>query len=329
VASDVHLKKGQVVFRQGDTPKCCYIIVKGSVGIYIKDADEMERDALDHDKKEKEDSSTQRRLSFEAGSYYTKTDRFGSWVNTLQVGDTFGKMALLHEKPRSATVRCLEPCDLLAVKKTSFDNVIKASELLENYNRMTFFQQHVPGFVKIIPEPRVHPSYWFKRQTFKLGHCFLEEGAVVKEKIWVVRRGQVAYTRNGWTKSHDSDTQGIGDVFSSMSAVPFLSAEPFTVTVASDECQVFFLETEFFVNFDDAPGSVLTTLRSILRHDITKRLKQLSIQNNIGRDPMQSPRASGFPDWREAPATAPRTAILRKSACSQSLPSLSGRPSPR
>ena len=34
------------------------------------------------------------------------------------------------------------------------------------------------------------------------------------------------------------------------------------------------------------------------------RLKQLSIQHNVGREPMQSPRAAGFPDWREAAALA-------------------------
>ena len=42
----------------------------------------------------------------------------------LGVGDFFGEMALLNDKPRSATVRALTPVDLIALDKEDFRRVV-------------------------------------------------------------------------------------------------------------------------------------------------------------------------------------------------------------
>jgi hypothetical protein len=75
-----HFEPGQEVFHQGDVGDRIYIIVSGTV--------EIVRD--DHR------------------------------VATLGRGDFFGETALLLQAQRSATVRCLEPADLLALPKREF-----------------------------------------------------------------------------------------------------------------------------------------------------------------------------------------------------------------
>lgn len=231
--------------------------------------------------------------------------------------DVFGELALLSDQPRSATVKCLEACTFLIVDKDSFNKVIRADLLRMSYEAMHFFQMHVPGFQVIEPLPPVHPSYHFKKRTFKKGHCFLAEGAATEETIWAIQVGEVKLTRKDWMRGKEKDTMGAGEVFCSMSAVPLLAAEPFTVTVTSPTCEVFVLNSSFFCEMQE---SVLSELRKHLRQDIMKRVKSLCIKSATGRDAMQSPRAEGFPDWREAPATAPRTAIANRGPSPVSTP---------
>lgn len=42
-------------------------------------------------------------------------------VAVLQKGDTFGEQALLHNKPRAATIQCLEPCFFAVLSKSDYE----------------------------------------------------------------------------------------------------------------------------------------------------------------------------------------------------------------
>lgn len=48
-------------------------------------------------------------------------------LKEIGVGGFFGEMALIHNAPRTATVRTLEPTRVLEVEKEAFDNVLKRS----------------------------------------------------------------------------------------------------------------------------------------------------------------------------------------------------------
>jgi len=48
----------------------------------------------------------------------------------LQPGDIFGEMALLDNKPRSATSVCAEDCTMLAINKVNFESMVKAQPQL-------------------------------------------------------------------------------------------------------------------------------------------------------------------------------------------------------
>lgn len=85
-----HFEPGQCVFEQGDPGDRVYVIIKGSAEVVRM-----------HDGTEQEQQ-----------------------VRVLTGGEYFGEMALMRRAPRSATVRCLEPMDVLSIEKTDFSALI-------------------------------------------------------------------------------------------------------------------------------------------------------------------------------------------------------------
>ncbi|MBI3211961.1 MAG: FAD-dependent oxidoreductase [Simkania negevensis] len=86
--AELHFEPGEIIFHQGDIGDYLYIIVRGEVEVFI-----MEKG------KEKV-------------------------VAKLGQGQYFGEMALLNQRSRSASVRCLNPVDVLALKKNDFGILI-------------------------------------------------------------------------------------------------------------------------------------------------------------------------------------------------------------
>jgi CRP/FNR family cyclic AMP-dependent transcriptional regulator len=54
----------------------------------------------------------------------------GEFVNVLQSGNYFGELALLADRPRSATVTTIEPSRLLVLTEVQFRQVFRDSSLL-------------------------------------------------------------------------------------------------------------------------------------------------------------------------------------------------------
>lgn len=92
----LHFESGEVIFHQGDIGDFLYIITDGSV------------EAI-----KSKDGKPQR-------------------IEQLKKGDFFGEMALMNHKTRSATIRCIEPTDVLAISKSDFDVLISNFKDLRN-----------------------------------------------------------------------------------------------------------------------------------------------------------------------------------------------------
>ncbi len=94
----LHYETGEIIFHQGDIGDYLYIIVDGKVQV-LKNKD---------GKEEK--------------------------VCTLSKGEYFGEMALLSKGERSATVQCMEPTNVLALRKRDFGLLISNfDELKRNF----------------------------------------------------------------------------------------------------------------------------------------------------------------------------------------------------
>ena len=87
----VRVMAGQTVVREGDDPDAFFIVVRGLVGVYRS-----------YDGEERE-------------------------VNRLGPGEFFGEIGLLSGEPRVATVRALEPSELLRLDQETFQRLISAS----------------------------------------------------------------------------------------------------------------------------------------------------------------------------------------------------------
>lgn len=95
-----HYEKGEVIFNEGDIGDYFYIIVKGEVEIVKKSGNEFER------------------------------------VAVLSAGEYFGEMAILRDQKRSATVRCLTPVDVLALRNKDFGAIMaNLQELKTNFEK--------------------------------------------------------------------------------------------------------------------------------------------------------------------------------------------------
>jgi NADH:ubiquinone reductase (H+-translocating) len=91
-----HYEPGQCVFEQGDLGDRVYIIGSGKAQVVrCEDGQEIP-------------------------------------LAVLGAGEYFGEMALLHRAPRSATVRCVEAMDVLAIEKGDFDTLVTHLDELRN-----------------------------------------------------------------------------------------------------------------------------------------------------------------------------------------------------
>jgi NADH:ubiquinone reductase (H+-translocating) len=80
-----HYEAGEAIIRQGDLADAFYVIVRGTVQV-VREADGQETE-----------------------------------LARLAAGDSFGELGLLQQRRRSATVRALEPTDLIALGRADFD----------------------------------------------------------------------------------------------------------------------------------------------------------------------------------------------------------------
>jgi CRP-like cAMP-binding protein len=79
------LIRGDVLFREGDTADCLYVVTRGRLAIVM----------------------------------VNEFDRRETVVSLMEPGDLFGEMAMLDDGPRSAMARALEPTDVLCVPYTA------------------------------------------------------------------------------------------------------------------------------------------------------------------------------------------------------------------
>ena len=89
-----NLESGRELFREGDAADAFYLIARGRVGAFKKEAGIEKR------------------------------------VRVMETGDALGEIALLQDSPRTATVRALAPTILLALSREHFQNLFAVSREL-------------------------------------------------------------------------------------------------------------------------------------------------------------------------------------------------------
>ncbi len=93
--AQLHFETNEIIFHEGDVGDYLYIIVNGEVEVY-------------------QEKGTSKNV-----------------IAKLGKGEYFGEMALLNQRSRTATVKCLSPVDVLALKKRDFGILISNFQQLK------------------------------------------------------------------------------------------------------------------------------------------------------------------------------------------------------
>ena len=116
-------------------------------------------------------------------------------VNILKAGDSFGEQALLHNTPRSATVRTLDKSTLWGVDRKAFREAV---ELVNgrNYQENKVFLESVPMFSVLTPVQKENLLAVMAGQKFPAGKRIVMEGET-GELLYIIKEGSVTCSVEG------------------------------------------------------------------------------------------------------------------------------------
>jgi len=157
------LKPGEFVFRQGQAAQSLYILDKGSAEVLV----------------EKDKSSPELR------------DR----VNILRKGECFGERALLHDTPRSASIRTLEQCHLWSVDRETFRKVLEDINR-SNYDENFKFLNDVPLISNLLNQEKQALASALVVHKYAPGETIVKEGDT-GDIFFIVKEGIVSCQKQG------------------------------------------------------------------------------------------------------------------------------------
>ena len=98
-----------------------------------------------------------------------------TYIWDLKEGDSFGELSLIYGAPRAATIRTVEPTDLIVISKVVYDRIIKnfqvkqIDSIVDFYSNLVVFQK--------VPKETIF-SLATKTQVIKIksSEVFIREG---------------------------------------------------------------------------------------------------------------------------------------------------------
>eukprot|EP00933_Yihiella_yeosuensis_P040166 TRINITY_DN34397_c0_g1_i1.p1 TRINITY_DN34397_c0_g1~~TRINITY_DN34397_c0_g1_i1.p1 ORF type:complete len:690 (+),score=110.16 TRINITY_DN34397_c0_g1_i1:428-2497(+) len=220
------LPKEQVVFRQGDPAKDCFVMEEGVIGVYIHNPETLSDEyaqvhkpgwttprklhptdrlitmesfwnasfANEKERQKKYDKrladKEQRWLTYEGFSSFTQESDLGKCVVKLGKNIVFGELALNNDKPRAASIKCHSACRMLVIKKEVYLGILK--EVME---RIRYFESHLPG-LENLKYRQQHPCHFFVERTFPAGFTFTFEDIIASEPaLYLLKSGTIEFRR--------------------------------------------------------------------------------------------------------------------------------------
>ncbi|XP_062599698.1 uncharacterized protein LOC134261264 [Saccostrea cucullata] len=191
----LHVNKGTVIVTQGEEGSKFYVVIKGSVSVYVKEknlkgrkrksivvelpsihstasTDILKKDPHScHSRSHAKDENNDRADPME--------ELYGPKVNVLLPGHSFGELALLGNIVRNATIIAEEAVDLLVIDRELFETTISAHQSKELDAKRLFVRTH-PFFAKWSHVHQEHLVAALKRRIVYPGQCAFRQGSEVK-----------------------------------------------------------------------------------------------------------------------------------------------------
>jgi len=96
-------------------------------------------------------------------------------VTVLQKGQSFGELALISNKPRAATVKCLSDSHFLVLHKQDYQRVLGRLEE-STMNVLVDFLKQMPQFSNWFKAALSKLTYFFHKEKFKRNQFIFKEG---------------------------------------------------------------------------------------------------------------------------------------------------------
>ena len=194
--------QGEMIIRYGDPANDFYIILKGSVGIYVpsvRRSSLISQSAIAFEQKlmRAKRASIFRYSEVDNGGFINKNTIFLTpvvditnleKVLTMGPGESFGELALINNKPRAATVIAITDLTLAVLSKKNFKSLISKFTEKRLNEKLRFFHVH-PMFINCSKTSLMKLSYHFSLQYYSKGQHLYKFGDQV-EGIYFVKSGE-------------------------------------------------------------------------------------------------------------------------------------------
>ncbi|CAG9326994.1 unnamed protein product [Blepharisma stoltei] len=113
-------------------------------------------------------------------------------IARIGAGQSFGEMALINDKPRNATVQCLEKTVLAKLSKEDYQ--IAGSVHEKTMNEKIDLLRSLPQFANWTKVSLFKLCYYFRTINFKRGQVVYKEDGPVNE-VYIIKEGEFKYTK--------------------------------------------------------------------------------------------------------------------------------------
>ncbi|CDW74956.1 UNKNOWN [Stylonychia lemnae] len=120
-------------------------------------------------------------------------DEFLIQVAKLVDGSSFGELALLEQKPRAATIRCLQNSHFMVLTKNDYVKVIGKIER-RTYNEKINFLRNIPVFQLLTRTSLGKMTYYFDTKNCIRDSILYKEGDNA-EFVYIVKKGELEATK--------------------------------------------------------------------------------------------------------------------------------------
>ncbi|XP_041368059.1 uncharacterized protein LOC121382607 [Gigantopelta aegis] len=175
----VHIKRDDIIIKQGERGDCFYIILSGQVSIYI----------LDKDKEGEEDTPTEPEQIYKKDGKLDR-NKLGCPVTQLGPGAPFGEVALESEDCiRTASITADENTDLLVVDRHLYNRSVRDVLAKEFEAKKRFIEQN-PMFSSWAPKYRKQLTMALYLENYSYDAVLVRQGDHVKN-IYFITSGQI------------------------------------------------------------------------------------------------------------------------------------------
>lgn len=195
--------------------------------------------------------------------------------NALKSGDSFGEMALLHDSPRSATIRTLVKSTFWTVDRQTFRTTLEELNA-KNYEENRTFLNSVPAFEHLNDQQKDALVNSFIVQKFVNGTRIINEGDA-GDLFYIIKEGSVVCSQKG----KDLRVLGKGSYFGEQAL--YYSLTRTASVVAAEEVTVLALGQQ---SLKDALGDHLPLI--IYRNSVLIAFSKNENMRKLNKDQQES-----------------------------------------